>query len=455
MKKPEQIKNEKHSPSAAKKRVIVLGSGFVSRPIIHHLAKNSTINLTVASLYPEDIDKVTTGLKNVNRIALNVNHRPSLKKLLQNSDVVVSLLPANMHPVVASTALKTNNHFVSTSYLTDEMMEFHTEAIKKGLIFINECGMDPGLDHMSTMSLVNQLKKKKYEIVSYESYGSGIPAPEDNDNPWGYKFSWSPKGVIKASQNGAVYLKDGQKYNKLPGTIFDNPWKMKIEGLPELEAYPNRSAINYIQLYGLDGIHTMIRATLRYPGWSAIWHSLYMSGIINEYNFTAPPKTYREFFDAITEDKYKRFDGTDLKDKLNFDFPDEVIDKIEWLGLFDKNPIKTDKVNSIEILTDILSKKLVYKESERDLIILYHILKAKNEQGKIKTFSSKLISYGTPGGDSAMAKSVSLPSAVAVEAIIGGEIKSPGVHIPVIPEIYKPILTRLKNLGLEIKESKI
>lgn len=455
MKIPEQIEKKKHLLSTEKKRVVVLGSGFVSRPIIHHLAKNSSIDLTVASLYPEGIDKVTAGLKNVSRLVLNVNHHPSLKKLLQNTDIVVSLLPANMHPVVASTALKTNNHFVSTSYLSDEMMEFNSKAIQKGLIFINECGMDPGLDHMSTMSLVNQLKKKKFEIVSYESYGSGIPAPEDNDNPWGYKFSWSPKGVIKASQNGAIYLKDGQRYNILPGTIFNNPWKLKIEGLPELEAYPNRNALNYIQLYGLNGIRTMIRATLRYPGWSAIWRSLYMSGMINEYNFTAPPVTYREFFDATTENKYKGLNRTELKDKLNFDFPDEVIDKIQWLGLFNEKPMGIDKVNSIEILTDILSKKLVYKESERDLIILYHILKAKNGQGEIKTFSSKLISSGTPGGDSAMAKSVSLPSAVAVEAIVSGKIKSPGVHIPVIPEIYKPILTGLKELGLEIKESKI
>ena len=435
--------------------VCIIGSGLVAKPIIHHLAKNRQIDLTVASLYLEDVEEITNGLPNVNKAQIDIFNANALTRMLKETDVVVSLLPAHMHLPVAKTALKTNTHFVNTSYLSKEIKALNKQVTANKLIFINECGLDPGLDHMSTMSLINRLKDKHYEIVGYESYGSGIPAPEDNNNPWGYKFSWSPKGVITASKNPAQYLKNGIEYQKAPGTIFNSPWTVKVQKLPLLEAYPNRDSLSYIDIYGLQNVKTMVRGTLRNIGWSETWKTLYQLGLLNEFVLKKPVKTSRELFDILTEGKFSKLSKNEIVKKLSAFTPLHVIKKMEWLGLLDPIKIGSPFENTADVLSELMAGKMSYAEEEKDMIILHHIIKAKNRQGKLKTFKSSLIGFGTPGGDSAMAKAVTMPAALAVESIISGKTNVHGINIPVLPEIYEPILQNLSKYGIEITESKI
>ena len=436
-----------------KKKVCVLGSGLVSRPAIEYLSKKKNIDLTVASLNISDIDSVTDGISNFKKLALNVKNRVELKELLTDQEVVISLLPASMHPLVARAALKTNTHFACTSYLSDRIKEINSKAEAAGLIFINECGMDPGLDHMSAMSLINKLKQKNYTIRSFESYGSGIPAPQDNNNPLGYKFSWTPKGVLLATRNEAIFQRDDQILHFFAGTIFNCTWDVDVPELGILEAYPNRNSLKYTELYGLNGISTLVRGTLRNPGWGKIMRMFYHLGLLNEIEFKNTPDTYRALFNHLTEKYLSTFSKRELIVHLQGIYGKQPVAALKWLGLLDDAPLNVDMKNSIDIIALVMAKKMAYLASEKDMIIIYHVVKAENAKGEMKEFTSKLVSYGTPGGNFAMASTVSLPVAIAAELIINKKITKPGVHIPTIPELYEPILNGLEKNGVVVEEA--
>lgn len=239
------------------KNVCIFGSGMVSKPAVEFFAQKDDFNITLASKFTKDLDDVAGNIPGVRKVVIDAKDEAGVRKLLKDQDVVISLLPVMLHPKIATAAIATKTHFVSTSYVTKEMGLLSDNAKAAGIILLNECGLDPGLDHMSTMSLVNKLKSEGKTITSYESYGTGLPAPEYNDKPWGYKFSWSPKGVIEATRYGAIYKKDGQKIQFLPGTIFEYAWQVDI---PEVDLKRIRT--------GMPQDTSRFMAWIKLPLWS-------------------------------------------------------------------------------------------------------------------------------------------------------------------------------------------
>jgi saccharopine dehydrogenase-like NADP-dependent oxidoreductase len=437
------------------KNVCIFGSGMVSKPAVEFFAQKDDFNITLASKFTKDLDDVAGNIPGVRKAVIDAKDEAGVRKLLKDQDVVISLLPVMLHPKIATAAIATKTHFVSTSYVTKEMGLLSDNAKAAGIILLNECGLDPGLDHMSTMSLVNKLKSEGKTITSYESYGTGLPAPEYNDKPWGYKFSWSPKGVIEATRYGAIYKKDGQKIQFLPGTIFEYAWQVDIPEVGVFETYPNRDATRYIALYGLDKADTMVRGSLRNLGWSKLWQAIYQLGLLSEIDFNDPPKTYNELFHSLTNHRFNGTGHLDLEKYITSTYSEEVYNKLNWMGLWSDEPVPAAMNNSIDMLADKLSGKLSYQPGEKDMVMLYHRLSARNENGETEKYTSFLQAFGEPHVQSAMARTVSLPAALAAEQITLGNINMTGVRIPIHEEIYKPILNHIQDLDIHFKEQQV
>lgn len=312
-------------------------------------------------------------------------------------------------------------------------------------------GVDPGIDHMSAMRVIHQVKDRGGKVVSFKSYCGGLPAPEANDNPFGYKFSWSPKGVLLAGKNDAKYLENGEIV-EIPGReLFEHFWTLEIPSAGLFEGYPNRNCLGYIDLYGLKDVHTMFRGTLRNIGWCSIMRAIGKLGLLDD---VEKPEykglTYKEFMAKLVG-----VDTSNVKEGvakfLGLDVDSPEINALDWLGLFSTEQIPDVPPAPIDILTDIMKRKMAYKEGERDMIILHHMFVADFKDHK-ENITSTMIDYGIPYGDSSMARTVSLPCAIGVKLILQDKIKARGVVIPVIPEVYKPVLKELETLNIKCKE---
>ncbi|MCK4338792.1 MAG: saccharopine dehydrogenase, partial [Candidatus Cloacimonetes bacterium] len=327
-----------------------------------------------------------------------------------------------------------------------------SEAKAAGVLLLNEIGVDPGIDHMSAMRVIHNVKNNGGRIISFKSYCGGLPAPEANTNPWGYKFSWSPRGVVMAGKNPAKYIMD-KKIVDVPGPeLFATNWKVDIPGFGELEAYPNRNSVPYKELYNIENTETMFRGTLRYPGWCATMKKIVDLGLLDdEIVYDLKNLTYAEFIkNFVDSSKYDDL-KKDLASQWNLDESSNQIYRMEWLGILSDEKIGLEKGTAMDVFCKILLDKLKYAQGERDLLVLHHEFIAEYPNKK-KNITSTMIDYGIPGGDSSMSRTVGLPAAIAVKLILNGVIKETGVHIPVKPEIYKPILEELKNQNISCKE---
>ncbi len=433
------------------KKVLVLGAGLVSRPLVHYLLDISGIEVTVASRTVSKALALIGERAHGKALTLLVDDESALDRLVKKSDLVVSLLPYAYHVKVASHCLSHHKPMVTTSYVSKKMKALDENARQAGVIFLNECGLDPGIDHMSAMAIINRVKKNGGKVTSFMSYCGGLPAPEANDNPFGYKFSWSPKGVLMAGRNDGLYLRDGRKVAVPAEKLFGHRWALTIKGAAEFEAYPNRDSLPYIELYGLEGIRTMFRGTLRYPGWCETLEAIAGLGLLDD--------TSRHDIAGMTAASWLA-EHTGGEDDLRADVAAElgtaedtpVMDRFEWLGLFSDKPIALSKGSDLDVLAELMLAKMSYEPGERDMIVLHHEFLTEYPKQSKQMITSTLVAYGNPDGDSAMARTVSLPAAVAVRNILEGKIDLTGVHIPVHPAIYKPVLAELKTLGISFKE---
>ncbi len=434
------------------KRILILGAGLVSRPMVRYLLNLPDVETTVATRTVKKAQELIQKNPRGKAVQLLVDDEPSLQRLVAQSDIVVSLLPYIYHITVAKHCLALKRHLVTTSYVSDGMRALDDEAKRAGVILLNEIGLDPGIDHMSAMTIIDRVRAKNGRIVSFISSCGGLPAPEANDNPLGYKFSWSPKGVLMAGSNNALFLKDGEEIIIPANRLFASFWKVGIEDAGEFEAYPNRNSLPYIKLYGLEGIRTMIRATLRNAGWCETMQALSELGLLkdNRTRNDIVKMTYCQWLREFVPGKGDL--RADVAQRLSLPADHAVLERLAWLGLFDDIPIGLQTGSNLDILARAMLERMRYQPGERDMIVLYHQFEVEYPDRKREKIFSTLVNYGEPAGDSAMARTVSLPAAIAVKMLLDNRLRLSGVQIPVKKELYQPVLEELAQLGIKFKE---
>jgi len=430
-------------------KAVVFGAGHVAGPHVRYLLEKG-YEVTVASRTLSKAEDKVEGYENGKAVEFDINDQEMLDELVSQHDVAVSLLPYVFHEKVAKSCIRNGKQMVTTSYVSDEIQALDDEAKEAGILIMMETGVDPGTDHMSAMRVIHDVENRGGTVTSFESYCGGLPAPEDNDNPYGYKFSWSPKGVLLAGKNSAKYLKKGDIVKIPSEELFENHWPMDIPGFDEeLEAYPNRNSIPYKEKYGLADAETVFRGTLRYPGWCETMKCMVDLGLMDEDEKDLSGMTYRDMMAEISGGG----EPEDTADFLDISVDSEPIQRMGWLGLFEDEPIPIEEGGYIDALVELMLEKMDYKEGEKDMLIMHHIFEAEFDD-KQEKITSTMIDFGVAGGETSMARTVGLPAAMAVEMVLEGAIDETGVTIPVEPEIYEPILEKLEGEGIVFEEVK-
>jgi len=434
------------------KNVLILGAGMVSRPMVRYLFENIDYHVTMASRTVSKAEKIIDGNPRGTAISLNVKDEDLLEKLVSESDLTVSLLPYTYHVMVANFCIKHKKQMVTTSYVSKEMKTLDKVAKDAGVLILNECGLDPGIDHMSAMRVIHTIEENGGKVVSFRSTTGALPSHEANTNPFGYKFSWAPRGVLLASKNPSKWLQDGKELSFPGEKLFENYTLQDVPGVGSFENYPNRNSVPYKDIYGLKDAKTVYRGTFRMTGWCETMRKIVALGWLSENpveSFTG--KTYGDLTRKIIgagskDDLYQataRF--LDLKTYST------VMKRLEWLGLFSDEPLPSDKNNPLDYLNVLTLKKMALRREERDMIVMHHEFIAEYDN-KTEYVTSTLVDYGIPNDDSAIARTVSIPAAIAVKMILDKKIDVKGVHIPVIPEIYNPILDELEEMNIIFHE---
>eukprot|EP00038_Savillea_parva_P006705 m.165345 g.165345 ORF g.165345 m.165345 type:complete len:461 (+) comp12551_c0_seq1:40-1422(+) len=452
------------------KKVLILGAGLVAGPGIKYLAETGH-EVTVASRTVARAEKLIKGLPNCTAVAVEVGnpeHNAKLEELVGATDIVVSLVPWTMHTPVAELAVKKNKHFASTSYISKDMEGMDGAFKANGKICFNECGVDPGLDHMSAAVVFDDVKSKGGKIKSFLSYCGGLPCPDDNNNPFGYKFSWSPRGVLLAAVREAFYIEDGEekKMDATPGNgIYDKfildstvpnvgPPLEKATWPEAFESHPNGDSIKFKPIYDLPDCDTLIRGTYRSVGWCDTMRSIKQLGLLDQEPCaaTAAGTTYAKLLAADLGCEPAGVKAA-VATKLGIAEDDAIIGRLEWLGLFsDKDATAPTKIDALCKLFQE-NPKFYYADGERDMIAMHHTFKIENADGSKETRTSTLVDYGIKGGDTSMARTVTLPVAIAIKKILSGEISNTGVCRPITADLYVPILKEMEDsFGIKFTE---
>ncbi|MFW9801271.1 MAG: saccharopine dehydrogenase C-terminal domain-containing protein [Candidatus Thorarchaeota archaeon] len=433
------------------KKVLCLGAGLVARPYVQYLS-NHGFHVVVASRTKSKAERLIEGCENAEAVAFNIKTDDDLlDELTSQADLICSLLPYTYHVKAAKVAIKYKKAFCTTSYISDEMKALDEEARAAGILILNECGVDPGIDHMSAMQIIDHVHNQDGKIASFTSFTGGLPAPDANDNPFGYKLSWSPRGVLLAGRNDAQFLLDG-KVVKIPGPeLFDHYEIMEVPGMGKFEGYPNRDSMPFIDYYGIQETNTMQRGTFRNLGWCSTLKKVADLGLlsIEEQNFDG--MTYAEMMRELTnaESSESSIDATAKTIGLKSD--ESIMQRLEWLGLFSDQEIPSNVTTYLDSVCYLFEQKLQYAPGERDMIVMHHEFIAEYPDRKEK-ITSTLIDYGIPNGDSSMSRTVALPVAIASRMVLEGSIDLVGVHRPVMPEVYEPILKELETLDIKLEE---
>ena len=466
------------------RNVLVLGSGFVAAPLVDYLLRDGKTEITIASNSIQEVSRLSRNRENVETVLLDISNLDQLGKLISECDIVVSLVPASMHVTIAQECIKWKKNMVTASYIStamkslDERFFYLTSRAKDaGITILNEIGLDPGIDHLTAMKFFDNIPKNS-TISSFVSWCGGLPAPECSDNPLGYKFSWSPRGVLLAGLNTAIYKKNNQIV-KIPGThLLKSSVDVPIYTGMSLQGLANRDSLSYIELYKLnDNIETMFRGTLRYKGYCELMAAFHDLGLFSTQQDESLSKgiSWPILIMSLLNVKSESECLGAIKQKLEFiakstrqpdiewditnDFSNRVFEAMKWLGLFnhDNNVCISNGASCtvLDAFCSLLQTRLVYEKGERDMVCMHHEFKLKFDDGKKETHTSTLVVYGDPNGYSAMAKTVGLPAAIAVEMILDGKIKQVGVIAPMDKEIYEPILEKLEKEGIVFVEKKI
>jgi saccharopine dehydrogenase-like NADP-dependent oxidoreductase len=431
-------------------KVLILGAGLVVKPIVEYLLKNN-IELMIASPMKDRADDMIKGNPLGSSLDWSMDDPAQLEKLVADYDITVSFLPYKYHTDVAKVCLRHGKSLVTASYIQPGMKELDEPAKKAGLLILNEMGLDPGIDHMSAMKIIDHIHNKEGKVEEFYSLCGALPAPESADNPLKYKFTWSPKGVILASRNSALYLKKGRRIYIEPSDLFKDRFTYNFPGIGDLEVYPNRDSISYSDIYGIPEAITMYRGTFRLKGWCEALDAMksinMLDDAVNDYHNMSYEEFLAERCGAGVNDLKKT-----LAIKLGVSLQSAAIKSLEFLGFFSDEKLNYHETTPFEITSDRMIGKMMISDNERDMVILQHIFLASYPDGKREVIKSSMLDFGSPSTNTSIARTVALPAAIAVKMILEKKIEVTGVHRPVIPQIYNPVLNELKALGIEMKE---
>ncbi|GAA4949664.1 saccharopine dehydrogenase C-terminal domain-containing protein [Algibacter agarivorans] len=443
------------------RKILIIGSGKSTAYLLKYVLDKSVVEnlfITVADLNIESAQKLIGNHQNAKAIKLDVFDGASRAEAIKNADIVVSMLPARFHIDVAKDCISFKKHMVTASYVSPEMQALDEDAKANGLILMNEIGVDPGIDHMSAMQVLDRIRDKGGDIILFESFTGGLVAPESDNNLWNYKFTWNPRNVVVAGQGGAAkFLQEGAykyiSYNRL----FRRTEFLNIEGFGRFEVYANRDSLKYQSVYGLDNIKTLYRGTIRRVGFSRAWNIFVTLGLTDD-SYTIDDSenmSYRDFVNAFLP--YSPSDSVELKLRhaLKIDQDDIVWDKLVELDIFNANKrVELKKATPAQILQKILMDSWTLSEDDKDMIVMYHKF-GYELNGKTYQIEANMVALGEGQTYTAMAKTVGLPVAIATLAILNSKIKTPGVQIPIAKEVYQPILKELGTFGITFHEKEV
>lgn len=442
------------------RKILIIGAGRSTSSLVQYLlfnAENENWFVTIADQSKELAVKSSNNHDKAKAIAFDVNNEEERNRLIDESDIIISMLPAHMHISVAKDCIRLKKHMVTASYVSKEMKALKQDAIDAGVVIMNEIGVDPGIDHLSAMRLINEIRENGGELEAFETFTGGLVAPESDNNPWNYKFTWNPRNVVLAGQ-GTVKFIQNHKYKYIPyHKLFRRTEIIDIDGHGKFEGYANRDSLQYRGIYGLEDIPTMYRGTLRKPGFCRAWDVFVQLGATDDSYIMEGSEnmTNREFINSFLA--YNETDSVELKFKhyLNIRQDDvDLFDKFVWLGIFEDTKIGMKDATPAQILQHILEQKLSLSPNDKDMIVMWHRFLFKQD-GKFKEVHSSMVVKGDDQTYTAMAKTVGLPVAIATKMILNKVITTPGVHVPILKEIYEPILNELENYGIHFQEKEV
>lgn len=440
------------------KTILVLGAGRSSGSLIRYLLDRTTSNdfqVAVAEMDVRLAQEKTANHPNSKAIALDIQNVEQRRSAIDESSLVISLLPPHLHLLAARECLSLGKHLITASYIGKELMAMDQEVSAKGLLFLGECGLDPGIDHMSAMEIIGRLKKQGANITSFRSYTGGLVAPEFVDNPWGYKFTWNPRNVILAGQGTARYMQDG-KYRYIPyPRLFNESVRVHVPGHGRFDGYANRDSLAYREHYGLNSIPTLLRGTLRSEGFCSAWHVFVTLGLTDD-SFTMESSgnmTYRDFVDAFLP---AGTPGADIEEKIarfcRIDPEGPSMERIRSTGILEEVPIGLQMATPAQILQHLLQQKWVLKEGDLDMVVMQHEFEY-SLNGSGKKLNSTLVVKGINNTETAMARTVGLPLGIVALELLNGKISQRGVHLPLTEDIFTPVLAGLSQAGISFTET--
>jgi len=438
------------------KNILIFGAGRSSHVLIRYLMRESEKNnfqITVVDHKIELVNQRIVGHRNGQAVNLDIQNDEERDRLIVKADIVISMLPVRFHLIIAQSCLKFKKNLITASYVTPEIEKLNTDVKNAGIIFLNECGLDPGIDHMSAMSVIDKIRNSGNTIRSFETFTGGLLAPDPDENPWQYKFTWNPRNVVLAGKGGVKFLQEG-KYKYIPyHKVFRRTEMVHIPGYGYFEGYANRDSLKYMNLYGLEGIKTLYRGTFRRPGFCRAWDIFVQLGATADHYMmeNVDRMTHKDFINSFLS--YNPYDSVELKlaHYINLPFNSPEMFKMRWLGMFDDEPVGLSEGSPALILEHILKKKWFLNKTDLDMVVMWHKFEY-FEDDQLKVINAYMIATGEDADNTGMAKTVGLPVGMAAKLILENRIMLKGVQIPINEEIYKPILEGLKTSGIEVKE---
>jgi saccharopine dehydrogenase-like NADP-dependent oxidoreductase len=441
--------------------ILIFGAGKSSSSLVNYLLEKSgseSLQLIIADISPDNAILLVKDHPKGSVVQLDIFQDQQRKEQIRKADLVISMLPASLHTLVARDCIEFGKNLVTASYISDDLKKMDPEVKKKGLVFMNEIGLDPGLDHMSAMQVIERIKAQGGKMIMFESFCGGLIAPESDSNLWHYKFTWNPRNVVVAGQGGvAKFIQEG-KYKYIPyHKLFRRTEFLEVEGYGRFEAYANRDSLKYREIYGLEDILTLYRGTIRKVGFSRAWNIFVQLGMTDDSYVMegSEDMSYRDFTNSFLA--YSPFDSVELKLRhyMNIEQDDSIWYKILELDLFNPDKkIGLKNATPAQILQKILTEKWTLERDDKDMIVMYHKF-GYELNGEVKQIDSNMVVIGDDQTYTAMAKTVGLPVALAAIKILNGEIRTPGVQLPIKKEVYTPILKELENFGIHFNEKEV
>lgn len=436
------------------KKLILFGAGKSATSLIDYLIEQATKLKWQVTVVDSDplLARAKVGKTPYASVeTFSIEDDSQRSRWISQSDLVISLLPPSLHTLIARDCLRFSKHLLTASYISEEIRQMAPEIEKAGILFMGEMGLDPGIDHMSAMNILDSIQKKGGEVLSFKSYCGALIAPECDDNPWRYKFSWNPQSVITAGQQGADFREAGTPVHLSYEALFENCKSVDIPGLGKMAYYPNRNSLQYASLYKIDHIPTVLRATLRYPEFCEGWHALIRLGLTKDKTLSTDGLSFRDWtLQAVPHHDAADPEGS-LAGFLGTDKYSGLIRQFKFLGLLDPGPVNLGTVSNQQVLLHLMQEKLRMKSSDRDMVIMLHELEFERKNIRAR-LSSYLIVLGEDNLRTAIAKTVGLPLGILAKLILTNKVTLTGLHIPVLPEVYQPVLKELEEYGVRFEE---